>query len=332
MGQVMTTGRFYFHGKSHFTQTGWLQASARYPKPDPLETIDLADRVFVVTGANSGCGFEATQYLASKKGKVYMVCRNKERGEKARQEIADKTGSSNLHLLIGDCGVKADVRRIAQEIRGRESNLDCLLCNAGALLNKRETTADGLEVTFATHLAMGTYLLGECLKPLLGAASDGGRIVVVSSGGMYNVKYDHKAAMSEGSLASSYNGQMAYAYAKRGQVLLCERWAKEIKGNTTFVSCHPGWTDTPGVEQAYGSQKSWLQPLRTLWQGTEGICWLCSTPKSELQNGAFYLDRSPQEFHLGDTSRTKNTQKEIDNMVAELSKITGEPDATLQGA
>lgn len=257
-----------------------------------------------------------------------MVCRNQERGEEARREIIKKTGSDKVHLVVGDCGVAADIRRVAKEIQEREKSLNCLLCNAGALLNKRQTTPEGLEVTFATHLAMGTYLLANELAPLLNGSFDGGRVVAVSSGGMYNVKYDHKAAMSEGSLASSYDGQLAYAYAKRGQVLLCERRAKEAKDKVTYVSCHPGWTDTPGVEAAYGSTKSWLQPLRTLWQGTEGICWLCIAPKAELQNGAFYLDRSPQELHIGG-SRTKNTEKEVDQMMSELAKITGVEDKSM---
>lgn len=322
MGQTYTTARFYFHGRKHFTQTGWLENSARYPKPDPLDSMDLAGRAYVVTGANSGIGMEAAEYLASKNGKVYMVCRNKERGEKARSEIVDKTGSNDVHLVLGDCGVAEDVRAIAKEIQGREKSLNCLLCNAGTLLNERQTTREGLEVTFATHLAMGTYLLANQLRPLLNAAPDGGRVLAVTSGGMYNFKYDHKAAMSEGDLASSYDGQVAYAYAKRGQVLLCERLAKEAKDNVAFLSCHPGWTDTPSVDDAYGSWKSLLQPLRTPWQGAEGICWLCVTPKAELQNGALYLDRSPQEFHIGGTTRTKNTEQEVDNMMKELAQIT----------
>lgn len=252
----------------------------------------------------------------------------KSEGKRLEERLSKKTGSDKVHLVVGDCGVAADIRRVAKEIQEREKSLNCLLCNAGALLNKRQTTPEGLEVTFATHLAMGTYLLANELAPLLNGSFDGGRVVAVSSGGMYNVKYDHKAAMSEGSLASSYDGQLAYAYAKRGQVLLCERRAKEAKDKVTYVSCHPGWTDTPGVEAAYGSTKSWLQPLRTLWQGTEGICWLCIAPKAELQNGAFYLDRSPQELHIGG-SRTKNTEKEVDQMMSELAKITGVEDKSM---
>lgn len=66
-----------------------------------------------------------------------------------------------------------------------------------------------------------------------------------------------------------------------------------------IVSCHPGWTSTPGVDAAYGSSQSYLEPLRTLWQGSEGIIWLLVAPASKLESGAFYLDREAQVKHMG---------------------------------
>ena len=65
------------------------------------------------------------------------------------------------------------------------------------------------------------------------------------------------------------------------------------------MSCHPGWTSTPGVDAAYGSSQSYLEPLRSLWQGSEGIIWLLVADFSKLESGAFYLDREPQVKHMG---------------------------------
>ena len=82
-----------------------------------------------------------------------------------------------------------------------------------------------------------------------------------------------------------------YAYAKRGQVLLCERWSA-MYPSVKFVSCHPGWTQTPAVDAAYDAKtKAYLEPLRSPWEGAEGIAWLCAAPAEELEAGAFYLDR-----------------------------------------
>jgi len=95
------------------------------------------------------------------------------------------------------------------------------------------------------------------------------------------------------------------------------------------VSCHPGWTDTPGVESAYGGQKKYLEPLRTLWEGTESIAWLCIIPNDKIESGAFYLDREPQVKHMagvffGEGRFTKNTPSEIDDMVRGLGDMAKE--------
>ncbi|CAJ1338249.1 unnamed protein product, partial [Effrenium voratum] len=120
---------------------------------------------------------------------------------------------SDVHLLVADCGLASDVRRVAAELREKESGINCLVCNAGAMMFKRTLTTEGHEVTFATHLLHGTYLLTEELRPLLRKAEDP-RVVVVSSGGMLNVKYHHGYATGS---KGSYDRQLAYAYAKRGQ-------------------------------------------------------------------------------------------------------------------
>jgi dehydrogenase/reductase SDR family protein 12 len=144
---------------------------------------------------------------------------------------------------------------------------------------------------------------------------------------MYNTKFpDWDIATSQS--AASYSGNLAYAYAKRGQVLLMEKWASEHP-QVKCVSCHPGWTDTPGVEAAYGTKKKYLQPLRTLWQGSEGIIWLCLAPSLALESGAFYLDRMPQVKHMAGPfftqgGFTKNSLKEVDDMINRLGEMSHE--------
>jgi dehydrogenase/reductase SDR family member 12 len=70
------------------------------------------------------------------------------------------------------------------------SSIDCLVCNAGVLLNEKEVTSEGNEMTFATHLLGGTFLLSQLLLPQLQACpGEEGRVVVVTSGGMYNFKW-----------------------------------------------------------------------------------------------------------------------------------------------
>jgi len=97
----------------------------------------------------------------------------------------------------------------------------------------------------------------------------------------------------------------------------------KLHPNIKFVSCHPGWTQTEGVDAAYGDRKKWLEPLRTPWQGCDGICWLTAVKGQELEGGAFYLDREPQRKHLAgaffsEGSFTKNSSEQVAEMMEKL--------------
>lgn len=345
MGQTISTTQFYFFGKKHCTRTGYIKSLGNkdlYPNgsvqssaavaigQEDADNIDLNNKIIMITGANSGIGKEMATYAASKRAKVYMLCRSAERAEKARQEILAETGADEdkVKTLLADVGELSEVRNVVSEFQSMEEKLDALVCNAGLLLNTLETTKEGNEVTFASHLLGGSFLLSTLLVPQLKAAGEQARVVYVSSGGMYNTKFPKwEIATSSGKYASpeKYSGNMVYAYAKRGQVLLAERYATEIP-EVAWVSCHPGWTDTPAVSLAYGSQKKYLEPMRNTWEGAESICWLFATDRSNLKTGAFYLDRSPQTKHLAgiamtEGSFTKNSSEEVDEMVKKLREL-----------
>ena len=250
-GQFASTSQFYLYGRSHCTRTGWETASKSYTKPDILEggrdaALDLTGKVFLLTGANAGLGREMASFLALKKATLYMVCRSAERGTKAKEEICVESLNENVHLIVGDCSLEKGVRSIWKEFTEHQQKaspdtperLDALICNAGALLNELTLTEEGVETTFAAHLLFGTYLLGTLAMPTL-QATPSSRLVVVSSGGMYNTKFPSWAeATSTG--PGKYDGQFAYARAKRGQVLLCEHWAEQVGDGVKIVSCHPG--------------------------------------------------------------------------------------------
>ena len=108
------------------------------------------------------------------------------------------------------------------------------------MLNERTLNKEGIETTLGCHLLHGSYLLSEALRPTLAATKEA-RVVLVSSGGMYLGKWPGAAKASFQPDDGSYDGQAAYCYAKRGQVLLCEEWSKlHASSGVKFVSCHPG--------------------------------------------------------------------------------------------
>lgn len=336
MGATISTTQWFVYGKKHFTKTGYEKHIKKYQLPvqntpyirpgqEGEDGVNLEGKVIVVTGANSGIGKEVATYCAAKGSNLYMLCRSKDRAEAARAEIAEKTSNDKIKIILGDLGELSQVRKVAQELQSMETKVDCVVCNAGVLLNDRKETSEGNEVTFASHFLGGSYLLTQLLMPLLKASSDS-RVVFVSSGGMLLSKFpDWKTATNVEK--ETYDGTNMYTYAKRGQVLLAERWSKEYP-DTTFVSCHPGWTATAAVDDAFGDQKKYLEPMRDTWQGAEGICWLASTDKSNLESGAFYLDRKPQKKNIAGPfmtagSYTKNSEEEVDTMMKNLKEAAG---------
>ena len=276
-GQFSATSQFYLHGRSHFTRTGYEAHRKAYPnykkKPDILETVSLIERIYMVTGANSGIGREITTYLVSKGATVYMVCRNEAKATDSKKSISQQAGPGSeerLVTLICDCSLEGDVRKMwaqfTEERRAIENpksgiftpRLDGLICNAGALLNTRTLTAEGVEVTFAAHLLFGTYLLGTLAIPSLIASN--GRLLIVSSGGMLNTKFPAwEVATSTGEAKAKYDGQMAYAYAKRGQVAIemplstrrcvVNRWTNKTdakrSANRKACALHPNSARSP---------------------------------------------------------------------------------------
>lgn len=291
--------------------------------------VDMTGKVVVVTGANSGIGKDVATYVAGKNATLFMLCRSADRAEQAKQEIVTLTGNSKIEIVLCDVSEMGKIKTAVAELQSKTDKIDCLVCNAGVLLNERQETSEGYEVTFASHFLGGAYLLSKLLVPQLQAA-DGkqGRCIFVTSGGMYNFPFPSwDVATSNPEKNIKYDGVNAYAYAKRGQVLLAEEFAKEYP-DVNWVTVHPGWTDTPAVEEAFGDQKKYLQPLRTPWQGGEGVTWLAQTDSKNLTNGAFYLDRIVQPKHLAgpffsEGSFTKNKPKEVQAMMENLKKAAG---------
>jgi len=341
--QGIVSTQFFLHGKKHFTQTGYFKHLSQYTDPvqsavvvdvnDPNnDGVDLSGKTVLVTGANQGIGKEIATYAAGKKATVYMLCRNKERAEKAQKDIQELTNNQNVIVLLGDVSEPSQIKRVVSEFQQKEQKLDVLVCNAGALFNERKVNSEGQEITLMSHLVSGSYQLTKLLMPSLKKASEGNsgeaRVIYIASGGMYNSKFpEWEVAASTGEHESSYDGNMAYSYAKRGQVLMAERFTKE-NPEISFVSSHPGWVRTSAVDAAYGSAAKYLEPMRTTWEGAEGICWLTGTPKKNLESGAFYLDRMPQRKHIAgpfmtDGTFTKNTDEEVNVMMKNLAQTCG---------
>jgi len=273
-----------------FTKVGYEARRRMYDWPD-LASFDMSGKTVVITGGNSGLGLVTAKALVRTGASVRIVARNAERGAAAVEEL-DAIGGATAGLYVADLSSLGDVRRLASEIRERESRLDVLVHNAGALLAERKESVDGHEMTFAT-MVLGPFLLTSELLPLLRATPGGARVLWIASGGMYTQSLDVDA-LEMG--ADDYSGTTAYARAKRAQVVLAEEWGKRLRDDRIAVhAMHPGWADTPGLETGLPGFRTLLGPiLRSPEEGADTIAWLAAAEEPGRVTGKFWLDRAPR--------------------------------------
>ncbi|MCK4746219.1 MAG: SDR family NAD(P)-dependent oxidoreductase, partial [Bacteroidales bacterium] len=142
---------------------------------------DIAGKTAIVTGSNSGIGFETAKALASKNAKVIMACRNTQKGEKAAGEIRKEYPESNIIVAELDLGSLASVRAFSDNFLKENERLDLLINNAGLMMPPYGKTADGSELQFGTN-HLGHFALTGLLLPLI-LKTEGSGVVNVSSTG-----------------------------------------------------------------------------------------------------------------------------------------------------
>jgi NAD(P)-dependent dehydrogenase (short-subunit alcohol dehydrogenase family) len=142
------------------------------------------------------------------------------------------------------------------------------------------------------------------------AASDDGRVITVSSGGMYSQRLDVPALSPRPD--EPFDGVTAYARSKRAEVVLTELWSERLGGRgITFSSMHPGWADTPGVRSSlprFRALTQWI--LRTPEEGADTIVWLAAAARLRGESGRFWFDRRVVPTHVLDRTRESPEERE----------------------
>jgi NAD(P)-dependent dehydrogenase (short-subunit alcohol dehydrogenase family) len=260
-------------------------------------SIELKGRTYLVTGANSGLGLETTRGLAVRGARVFMLCRSLERGEVARQGLLSQEGQLDLHALQVDMADFSSIDRLFRN--DLPDRVDGLIHNAGVLPEKRQLSPQGFELTTATHL-LGPLRLTHRLLPALRSAQ--GRVILVSSGGMYSQRLDVNRLFEP---PDPYDGVTAYAMSKRAQVILGMLWQKSWESSGQLaLSMHPGWADTPAVRSSLPRFHALTRAiLRSPAQGADTILWLAAAVRGADAPGAFHFDRAPVSPYLLDRTR-----------------------------
>ncbi len=275
-----------------FDRTGFRRHRARF-EPSDLD-VDLRGKVCLVSGATSGIGRATALALARLGATVRLLCRSRGRGEEVRDALRAETASRDVHLDVVDVSSLGSVRAFVERLRS--PRVDVLVNNAGVLPESFQRTPEGLELTLATNL-VGPFLLTELLVPRLLGSKDG-RVINVSSGGMYTRKL--RVRELERAAPEDFDGVTAYARTKRALVVLTELWAERHRDTSiTFASMHPGWADTPGVRTSLPRFHAVMRRiLRTADEGADTVVWLAAASRVAGRSGFFWFDRQVQPTHL----------------------------------
>lgn len=265
--------------------------------PDPSEE-SLNDKTVLVTGANSGIGYETALGLAAIGARVGMVCRNRAKGEAAQEAIRSLAGNTAVDLFVADLGSQAEIARLVDEVGAAYDQLDVLVNNAGVILLSRETSADGYELTLATnHLAPYQLTVGliDRLK-----AVDQPRVVTVSSMAHQRAQI-HFADLQ---LERKYGAIRAYGQSKLANILFASELAERTRASGIIsTSMHPGGVATnfgrynSGIRGAIwrGLTTAGKRVMRSPQKGAETVVWLASSPDAVADNGAYFFDRKVKQ-------------------------------------
>lgn len=204
----------------------------------PERLPDLSKRVAVVTGGNSGIGFQIARELAGHGARVVLACRNPVAG----REAAARLGGSAGEVDVGELDL-ASMDSVRQFAGAWEGPLDLLVNNAGVMAPpRRSRTRDGFELQFGTN-HLGHFVLTGLLLPALLAAGEPSRVVTVSSvahrGGSESVV--------DGNASEPYNAQQTYANSKLANLLFAMQLHRELSGRELPVAstaAHPGVSAT----------------------------------------------------------------------------------------
>ncbi|MFT5611404.1 MAG: dehydrogenase/reductase SDR family protein 12 [Arenicella sp.] len=283
-------------GVLSFTKYGFEQAKKKW---HPV-TASIKAKHVLITGATSGLGLATATQLAHLGAYLTLVARNQKKANEVAKKITKLTGNHNIKIEVADLSEIKQVSDLADRLLKKGQRIDILINNAGALLNPRQESNDGLEKSFVL-LLLGPFLMTEKILPLL-AKSRAARIINVSSGGMYTKRISLSNLQNT---KGKYSGSEAYARAKRGLVIIGEQWAERwAKHGITVHNMHPGWALTPGVQTSIPEFARRTKPfLRTPEQGADTIIWLATASEVAKTSGLFWLDRFPHSTHL--TNKTK---------------------------
>ncbi|XP_023666523.1 WW domain-containing oxidoreductase [Paramormyrops kingsleyae] len=260
-----------------------------------LQGRDLSDKVVVITGANSGIGFETAKSFALHGARVILACRNKTRAGEAVRLIQEEWHKAQVEAMALDLASLRSVKEFAQAFKAKNLPLHVLVCNAGVCTQPWKMTEDGLESTFQIcHL--GHFYLVQCLQDVLRRAAPA-RVVVVSSESHRFTDLVDSCGKVDLLLLSppkkEYWSMLAYNRAKLCNILFSNELHRRLSPyGITCNAVHPGNMMYTSIHQSW-----WLMTLlfnlarpftKSMQQGAATTVYCAVAPELEGLGGMYF--------------------------------------------
>ncbi|MFG2302455.1 oxidoreductase [Actinacidiphila glaucinigra] len=256
-------------------------------------------RTAVITGANTGIGFQTALALARSGASVVLAVRDPDKGKRAAAEITSGAPAAEVRVLRLDLSSLASVRGAADELRGSCPRIDLLINNAGVMYAPHGTTADGFELHFGTN-HLGHFAFTGLLLDLL-PASAGSRVVTLSSAGH---RMGGPIDLTDlGWRSRPYDRTAAYGHSKLANLLFTYELQRRLPpGGPLAVAAHPGGADTTGSRDAMMHASALtrtafaaVRPLLLQSPAMGALTVLRAATDPNVQGGEFYGPRGFQQ-------------------------------------
>src|SRR5665213_3466609 len=217
--------------------------------------MSMQGKTIIITGATSGIGEVAAIRLAEQGARIVFTARDSVRADATMVKLKQANPAADHAVHMADLSTLAEMKRIGTEL-AREPQIDVLVNNAGALFNKRQETADGLEMTFAVN-HMAYFVITNLLLPRL---KPGARIVTTASNAHRGAKLDFDDLQTR----RGYVGFPVYSKSKLANILFNRELARRAPAGVTANALHPGFVATRFGDNSGGLMRTVLKVAKPI--------------------------------------------------------------------
>lgn len=243
----------------------------------------------MITGANSGIGKATAIGLAKMGATIVMVCRNKERGVKALEDIKRESNNKSVDLMSVDLSSQKAIHQFVKDFKEKYKQLNVLINNAGVNLSRRIMAEDGIEMTLTVNY-IAPFLLCNLLFDSLKAGQPSRIVNVASSVQAKSIDFDNLYGEKH------YRQMKAYSMSKLALILFTYEFARRFDGNGISINClHPGYIRTNMIRN-FRKFVKYFFPFISLFvkspkRGAKTSIYCASSPEIEGVSGKYYKKR-----------------------------------------